>query len=287
MRFIFFLCICFSWIPGQAFAESVSLMDNDDKIETIELEDYALKMIDPIFIDEKKVEFLEEYIASIIYEKPENAYLDEVGNIIEGQKGVTLDQNRFQMELWKRFYTRNSNQIKIPTKPIKPRIHATLLDEITTNKLSTYTTKYREQNQERSHNVKLATEAINNYVLFPKETFSFNKVVGKRTEEKGYKRAPVIVKGELAEDIGGGICQVSSTLFNAVDLEGIEIVERYSHSRDVPYVPPGKDATVSWYGPDFVFTNMYNEPIFIRAIAKNGNLQVDIYSSRSIQTKSN
>src|SRR5699024_8549970 len=102
------------------------------------------------------------------------------------------------------------------------------------------------------------------------ETFSFNNVVGKRTKEKGYKKAPVIVKGELAEDIGGGICQVSSTLFNAVNLQGIEIVERYSHSREVPYVPPGKDATVSWWGPDFVFKNRYSHPVLIRAIVEKG-----------------
>ncbi len=84
----------------------------------------------------------------------------------------------------------------------------------------------------------MAAEAIDNHVVFPGESFSFNETVGERTKEKGYQRAPVIIEGELAEDIGGGICQVSSTLYNAVDIDGMEIVERYSHSRSVPYVRP-------------------------------------------------
>src|SRR5699024_7644450 len=104
-----------------------------------------------------------------------------------------------------------------------------------------YVTYFKETNKERSHNIRLSTEAINNHVVFPNDEFSFNEVVGERTKEKGYMKAPVIVKGELSEDIGGGICQVSSTLFNAVDLKGIQTVERYSHSRSVPYVPQGQD----------------------------------------------
>ena len=133
----------------------------------------------------------------------------------------------------------------------------------------------------------LAVKAIDNVVVFPGESFSFNKVVGKRTASKGYMRAPVIVKGELAEDIGGGICQVSSTLFNAVDHTGVQIVERFSHSRKVPYVPPGRDATVSWYGPDFVFKNNLNQPILIKAKISNGNVLVRIYSSESVMSKNN
>ncbi|MFP3440966.1 VanW family protein, partial [Pantoea sp. SIMBA_133] len=116
-------------------------------------------------------------------------------------------------------------------------------------------THFRKNNLERTSNIELAAEAINNTVVFPGETFSFNQTVGKRTKERGYLPAPIIVKGELSEGIGGGICQVSSTLFNAVDQAGVQIIERYSHSRSVPYVKPGRDATVSWYGPDFSFRN--------------------------------
>ncbi|MNG07089.1 VanW like protein [compost metagenome] len=95
-------------------------------------------------------------------------------------------------------------------------------------------------------------------------------------------RAPVIVKGEVSEGIGGGICQISSTLFNAADRAGLQIVQRYSHSRNVPYVPPGRDATVSWYGPDFVFKNRYSQPILIRAFVYGGQVSISIFSSEAV-----
>src|SRR5699024_116961 len=92
-----------------------------------------------------------------------------------------------------------------------------------------------------------------------------------------------ILKGKLIEGIGGGICQVSSTLFNAVDSSGMTIVERFSHSKHVPYVPQGRDATVSWWGPDFVFENNYNQPVLIRAHASAGRVVVILYSSDIIK----
>jgi vancomycin resistance protein YoaR len=125
----------------------------------------------------------------------------------------------------------------------------------------------------------LSAEAINNYVLFPGEVFSFNKVVEKRTAEKRYRPATVIIKGEFPEDIGGGICQVSTTLFNAVDNAGINVIQRSSRSREVSYVLPGRDATASWNGPDLIFKNNYNQPILIQAKTLEDKLIVNVYSS--------
>jgi len=144
-------------------------------------------------------------------------------------------------------------------------------------------TSFNNSNKKRTNNIKLAVAAINNYVIFPGETFSFNRVVGKRTAAKGYLKAKVIVRGEYAEDIGGGICQVSSTLFNAVDNAGLKIVQRFSHSRKVPYIPPGRDATVSWYGPDFVFKNKYNQPVLIQAKTLGNLLIIKLYSSDVVE----
>ena len=97
--------------------------------------------------------------------------------------------------------------------------------------------------------------------------------------------AKIIVRGEFSEGIGGGICQISSTLFNAVDRAGLTIIERYSHSRSVPYVPHGRDATVNWGGPDFSFRNNYNQPILIRAQALPGRVYISISSSDVINFK--
>ena len=177
----------------------------------------------------------------------------------------------------------DSATIEIPIHPVYPKIDSELLADIRSVRIGRYITSFNSSNKNRSTNIDLAAEAINNHVVFPGETFSFNRVVGKRTVEKGYEKAKVIVRGEYAEDIGGGICQVSSTLFNAVDSAGLKIVQRFSHSRNVSYIPPGRDATVSWYGPDFEFKNIYNQPIIIQARTMGNLLVIKIFSSDVIE----
>ncbi|MHC8521866.1 VanW family protein [Rossellomorea sp. H39__3] len=172
-----------------------------------------------------------------------------------------------------------------PTLKTYPKVDTEILAHIRTNRIGSYVTYFNKKNEERTNNIILASGQINNTVVFPGETFSFNKTVGKRTKGKGYMKAPVIVKGELSEDIGGGICQVSSTLFNAVDRAGVTIVERYHHSKRVPYVPKGRDATVSWYGPDFAFRNPYHQPILIRSKVVGGQMIVTIFSSDQVEAE--
>lgn len=244
-----------------------------------EIKQYAFPFIGTPFINEYKLYYLIEDLNEKIYKDPINATFDEKGEMIQEKPGTELDENKFNTLFRKSFYAGDDMEIEVPKQPIQPRVDSELLAEISVQEMGSFVTTFKQSNVERTHNIGLASEAINDYVVFPGERFSFNEVVGERTEERGYKRAPVIVKGELAEDIGGGICQVSSTLYNAVDLKGIQIVERYAHSRSVPYVPPGRDATVSWWGPDFVFENMYNQPILVRAKADDGKMIVTIYSS--------
>lgn len=250
--------------------------------ETIFYDDFTIDFSDELFIDWDKVYILLNRLEKELYESPANAKLDEHGQIIPEKLGTRLNRTKFISVFMKSLYGQTLKKITIPKENTFPKVDSELLSEIKSKELASYQTHFKESNKERTINIRLAAKAINNHVIFPNETFSFNNVVGKRTKEKGYKKAPVIVKGELAEDIGGGICQVSSTLFNAVNLQGIEIVERYSHSREVPYVPPGKDATVSWWGPDFVFKNRYSHPVLIRAIVEKGNMVISLYSSNDV-----
>lgn len=214
-----------------------------------------------------------------------NAALDGNGRILPEHTGSKLDRKTFEERFYSFIFEGGFSQLEVPMLTTFPRVDGELLSTIKGNRIGQYATYYNSNNKNRSHNVSLAAKAINNYVVFPNERFSFNEVVGKRTKETGYLRAPVIVRGEMSEDIGGGICQISSTLFNAVDRAGLKIIERYSHSRNVKYVPPGRDATVSWDGPDFVFENKYDQPVLIRAYAGGGQVSIVICSSDDIQAK--
>lgn len=216
---------------------------------------------------------------------PENAVLDQNGNIVTERIGYQIYRQSFTEKLYSYYFKGSPTKMEIPMLYIYPKVDSELLGNIRTKRIGRYVTSFNGRNEERTNNIKLAAKAINNFVLFPNETFSFNRVVGKRTAEKGYLRAPVIVRGEYSEDIGGGICQVSSTLFNAVDNAGLKVVKRFSHSRKVSYIPPGRDATVSWYGPDFSFKNVYNQPVLIRANTLGNYLIIKIFSSDVVNYK--
>ncbi|GEN30606.1 vancomycin resistance protein YoaR [Cerasibacillus quisquiliarum] len=279
-KMLLFLLITFS-LPHLIKAQSLVIRDDKGLVhETLIYDRFTLET-SGYFIDMALLKQVISRVQEQVTKEAKNAYFNENNIIMPGTNGQTLDIDRFISTFKKHFYSKEEAQINIPMKTVFPRVDEELLAEISEKELTSYVTYYDVGHKERTHNIELATNAINNYVLFPDEEFSFNEIVGERTKERGYKKAPVIVKGELSEGIGGGICQVSSTLFNAVNLKGIEIIERYSHSREVPYVPPGQDAMVSWWGPDFVFKNKYRHPILIRAQATNGKLRIQIYSTSS------
>ena len=127
-------------------------------------------------------------------------------------------------------------------------------------------------------NINLACKAINGTEVAPGEDFSFNNVVGKRTKDKGYTVAPVYTNGEVSTDIGGGVCQVSTTLWNAAMKADCEIVERHAHSRPVSYVDRGKDATVSWDSQDMIFKNTTDSTLYIVAyLREDKRVVTEIY----------
>ncbi|MGG1659778.1 VanW family protein [Brevibacillus sp. NRS-1366] len=133
-----------------------------------------------------------------------------------------------------------------------------------------YHTTMQTSSEARKHNIKQAMEKINNEKIMPHEVFSYNKEVGNANlEEDGWKKAGVILNGQLTDDYGGGICQVSSTLYNATEEAKMTIVERHHHSKSVGYVPAGQDATVAYGALDFQFSNPYDFPVKIKAKTYN------------------
>ena len=144
--------------------------------------------------------------------------------------------------------------------------------------LAEYTTKFNAYQTERAANIILAARLINNRVLRPRQIFSYNETVGERTIEAGFKTAPVIVNKKVSSGVGGGICQVSSTLYNTVLESKLEIVERHPHSIQVNYVPRGRDATVAYNSLDFQFKNNLNRYIIIKTEITKGKLKIKIFS---------
>lgn len=134
-------------------------------------------------------------------------------------------------------------------------------------------------NQNRNNNILLAINALNGLVIFPGEEFSFNKTTGNRTIERGYKPAGAYRNGEFVEEPGGGVCQISSTLYNAIIFSGIKTTERNPHSFEPSYVTPGEDSMVSYdgySGPDLRFVNKQNTSVAIRAVFEDKKLTVSI-----------
>ena len=140
-----------------------------------------------------------------------------------------------------------------------------------------FNTSYSSSTEERKNNIFIASKSLNNILIAPNEEFSFNKTVGERTEKRGYKCAKIIVNGEFVDGIGGGVCQVSTTLYNAVLLAGLKIIEYHPHSLAVSYVAPSFDAMVNSGSADLRFINNTHNPIILSCVANGSVLSVKVY----------
>lgn len=140
-----------------------------------------------------------------------------------------------------------------------------------------FSTDYSKSTEERKHNIELAAKALNNVFLDVNGEFSFNTTVGARTEKRGYKSAKIIVNGEFVEGIGGGVCQVSTTLYNAAICAGLTITEVHAHSLAVSYVKPSCDAMVNSGSADLRFINKTHNPIVIKSTADGNTITFKIY----------
>ena len=146
--------------------------------------------------------------------------------------------------------------------------------------IASYRTSLADRTDAQRHNIHRAAMSLDGMVVEPGETFSFNQVVGPRTPERGYREAAAFMERDLVKSIGGGICQVSSTVYNAAAFAALDIVERHPHFRRVASVPPGRDATV-WYGmTDLRFRNGYPNPVRLAVTVANEALIVAVSSRR-------
>lgn len=199
--------------------------------------------------------------------------------IVQEENGFVFDKEALYKELQ---INKDLTKANLNVKAIKPSVTAEILKNQGIKELiSSFTTNFDAGNAPRSSNIKLAAKFIAGTILPPGATFSFNEVVGQRTEEKGFQEAGVYINGKVDTGIGGGICQVSTTLYNAVLLADLLVMERSNHSLTVPYVPLSRDAAVSWGSQDLKFTNNTENHILINSSTKSGSITFELYSTKS------
>lgn len=266
------------------YGKSKRMLDRYSKINKPSKNQYDLDYN----FDNNKIDSFVNSLANEINRSPMNAKIQNVDgsvNISEESYGYKLDTETLKAELIDALSDIKNKEVFIEAKlyTIKPTITKEELKTIDT-KVASFTSNYSTNSEGRATNIKIATEGLNGQVIMPGEEFSFNGIIGETTAEKGYKPATVIIENELKEEVGGGICQVSTTLYNSIMKLNIRSTERRNHTLTVAYVPVGTDAAVSYGYMDYKFKNTLKYPIYIEGIANEGVLTFNIYSnSKAIQ----
>lgn len=237
--------------------------------------------------DSKHIDELLDRIEQEANRSPINARISIVNgniNITPEVNGVKLQREKLKEAIAEQINGKLSYQnikIEAPLDIINPKITAEKLSSIDTI-VSTFGTSFSTSTANRINNIDLATKAINGTLLMPGETFSFNQIVGERTRARGYKDAGVIIGDSIQSGLGGGICQVSTTLYNAMLKANLKQSERRNHTLPLSYVGMGLDATIDWGNIDLKFKNTLDSPIYIEGYTKNKNVYFNIYSSKEL-----
>lgn len=244
-----------------------AILNFSDLDQPIEL---AVKTQEPEKIDIEKVH-------TEIYKEPKDAYYtQDPFTVYPSENG--LDFKVSIEEANNILGNQTADEYTIPLKVLYPNVTTNMIgSEAFPDLLSSFSTKYSIRATARTTNLKLAASKINGTVLMPGETFSYNKVVGARTIAAGYKEAPIYVSGEVVDGLGGGICQITSTLYNAVVYANLDIVERTNHQFVPSYVTASRDATVVYGSLDFKFKNNRNYPIKINCSVSGGIANFQIF----------
>lgn len=190
--------------------------------------------------------------------------------------GYRIDRDKLESDILAALDAHAYDSVIVPQgERVEPQVTLSQLQGLF-GRISSFTTT-TTRDSDRNTNIALSASALNGRVVQPGETLSFNTCTGQRTGEKGYREAGAIAGGVLVDDTGGGVCQTSSTLFNAVVRADLQIVERYAHSWPSSYVNKGEDATVNWPSLDFVFKNNGDFPVFVVAWYEAQQVTVEIY----------
>ena len=269
------------------------------KVDEKKLLEEIYKVLDENTDDEQKIEIpvVQDIPEKINIEKIHDEIYKEVKDAYYTKDPFTIHPEEngidFDVEAAKAMLQEEKPEYEIALKITKPK--KTVKDigtEAFPDLLATFSTNYQASNVSRTTNLKLASNKINGTVILPNEEFSYNKVVGERTISAGYKMAATYSNGQVVDGLGGGICQISSTLYDAVVMANLNVTTRRNHQFVTSYVPAGKDATVVWGSQDFKFVNSRKYPVRIVATVEGGVATVQIWGIKeeveydiSIETK--
>ena len=192
--------------------------------------------------------------------------------------GKQVDLSRLKEEIYTMLNNKKIKDVNLEVIDLKPRISTEEVESIDTI-LAQFSTSFNDSTS-RGSNIHVAGESTSDILLMPGEMFSYNRATGARTWNNGYKSAPIIVGGRVVNGEGGGVCQVSTTIYNAALLSGLKIDEVHNHTIPSRYAPRGRDASVSYGYTDLKFTNPFNNPIYIKNIVGNGAITTKIYGCK-------
>lgn len=255
-------------------------------IKTEELKEKIYEQISNIHTNYQTIEIPVEYkepepinlqkIHEEIYKEPQDAYVQKNPTVVHPEvNGVDF---KISVEEAEELLKEDKEEYTIPLKITKPKKTINNLgEEAFPDLLATFSTRFDGSNYNRNTNIKLAAKKVNGTVILPGEKFSFNTIVGSRTIEAGFKEGTAYVGGKVVPDVGGGVCQVSSTIYNTALLANMQIVERSNHMFTTGYVAASRDATVYYGSLDFAFKNSRKYPIKMVASANGGVCKVSIY----------
>ena len=233
--------------------------------------------------NQQKFEDFQNRISSLINRMPRDAYV-EGNRIIESRTGIKLDLEKFKEEITESINSLNEEKyiLNLPVITVDPKITTqNILKELAiSGELGVYSTSLENKEENTIYNIRLSSEVINGILVKPQEVFSFNKYVGPAEKADGYKESTIIANGIFVNGYGGGVCQVSSTLYNAVLLANLPIVERYNHSvygEATEYVPLGQDAAIFYGFKNLRFKNNSDNAVVIFSKVFRDTLQVSIF----------
>ncbi|HZJ76581.1 MAG TPA: VanW family protein [Oscillospiraceae bacterium] len=230
-----------------------------------------------------KIENMIDEISKTINKAPIDAKIEKKnGNFIITKEipGMEVDKGVLRYNILVAIDNFDSALIDIEVGDIIPKIKEEDLNNIK-DLIGGAVTVFNSQNRGRTENIKISVNAIDNTVLMPGEEFSFNDSTGPRSAEAGYKEASIIVGGEFTTGIGGGVCQVSTTLYQAALKSDMEITSRRNHGLPISYVPMGQDATVAYGYIDLKFKNSKKYPVYIEGFVRGGEVHIKLYSKKT------